>query len=155
MRRVTSLALALALAACGGESADVEATPETTPAPAAATPSAPAARAEIVMPGEGAEVRGEVPITLGAEGVVVEAASGTRDEGRGHHHLFVDTDLSPAGEPIPAGVPGIIHIGTGASEYVLTDLAPGPHRIIAMLAYGDHVPMEGVATDTLNIVVMP
>ena len=154
MRRFTSIPLVLALAACGGgEPADTEA-PSAAPTPPPAAP-APTGRVEIVMPGDGAEVSGEVPIMLSAEGVVVEAASGTRDPGRGHHHLFIDTDLSPPGEPIPAGVPGIIHIGTGASEYVLTDLAPGEHTIIAVLAHGDHVPMEGVATDTLRIVVRP
>ena len=153
MRILAPLALSFTLIACGGEeAADAPATGGD--APAALAP-APMPRAEIVMPSDGAEASGEVSITLRAEGVIVEAASGTRDPGRGHHHLFLDTDLSPPGEPIPAGVPGIIHIGTGAEEYVLTDLTAGEHTIIAVLAHGDHVPMEGVATDTLRITVVP
>ena len=153
MRSLASFTLVLTLAACGGgETAEAEsAAAESATPPTESTVQ----RVEIVMPGDGAEVQGEVPIVLRADGVVVEAASGAREPGRGHHHLFVDTDLTPAGEPIPGGVPGIIHIGTGAGEHVLTGLAPGEHRIIAVLAHGDHVPMEGVATDTLMIVVRP
>lgn len=119
----------------------------------AACSGEPAPRAVIVLPAEGDTLGPDVRVALGAEGVEVVAADGQRMAGRGHHHLFIDTDLSPPGAPIPAGVPGIVHIGTGASESSVPGLAPGEHRIIAVLAYGDHVPMEGVATDTVRVVV--
>lgn len=109
----------------------------------------------MVQPAEGDSVGSEVRVVLRAEGVEVVAADGQRVEGRGHHHLFIDTDPTPPGAVIPAGVPGIVHIGTGAGEWTITGLAPGEHRLIAVLAYGDHVPMEGVATDTVRVVVRP
>jgi hypothetical protein len=112
-----------------------------------------AARAKILQPADGDTVGTEVRIVLGADGVDVVAADGQRTAGRGHHHLFIDTDPMPPGAMIPAGVPGIVHIGTGADEYTVAGLAPGEHRIIAVLAYGNHVPMEGVATDTVRVVV--
>ncbi|MBI2401141.1 MAG: DUF4399 domain-containing protein [Gemmatimonadetes bacterium] len=121
-----------AVAACGGE---------------------PAARAVILQPADGDTLGSDVRVLLGAEGVEVVPADGQRVAGRGHHHLFIDTDPSPPGAAIPAGVPGIVHLGTGAGEWTVPGLAPGEHRIIAVLAYGDHVPMEGVATDTVRVVV--
>lgn len=113
----------------------------------------PASRALMLQPADGDTLGPDVRVVLGAEGVEVVAADGQRVAGRGHHHLFIDTDPTPPGTVIPAGVPGIVHLGTGASEWTIAGLAPGEHRMIAVLAYGDHVPMEGVATDTVRVVV--
>ncbi|MBI3983207.1 MAG: DUF4399 domain-containing protein [Gemmatimonadetes bacterium] len=107
----------------------------------------------ILQPATGDTVGAEVRVILGAEGVEVAAADGQRVATRGHHHLFIDADVTPGDAVIPAGVPGIVHIGTGASEATVSGLAPGQHRIIAVLAYGNHVPMEGVGTDTVVVVV--
>jgi len=129
------------IAACAGE----------RPAPEQ-PPAAPSAR--ILQPADGdTVVSPDVHVMLGVEGVQVVAATGQRVEGQGHHHLFVDRDLTPPDSVIPAGVAGIVHIGTGATEYTLSGLAPGAHRIIAVLAYGNHVPMAGVASDTVRVVV--
>lgn len=118
----------------------------------AACSETPSRRAVMLQPADGDTLDPEVRVVLGAEGLEVAAADGQRVEGRGHHHLFIDADPTPADSVIPAGVPGVVHIGTGAGEWTLT-LAPGQHRIIAVLAYGNHVPMEGVATDTVRVVV--
>ncbi|HXV86951.1 MAG TPA: DUF4399 domain-containing protein [Gemmatimonadales bacterium] len=132
---------ALGLVACRAEQADRQ------------TASAPSSRAVIVQPAAGDTVGPDVTVMLGAEGVQVMAADGQRVEGQGHHHLFIDVDLTPMDSVIPAGVAGIVHIGTGASESTVTGLRPGSHRIIAVLAYGNHLPMQGVATDTVTVVV--
>jgi hypothetical protein len=121
--------------------------------PSAETPTTPSSRALILSPADGDTVPPDVLVRLGAELVEVVPADGQRTPGRGHHHLFIDADPSPAGDPIPAGVPGVVHLGTGVSEYAIQGLTPGRHRIIAVLAYGDHVPMDGVATDTVHVVV--
>jgi hypothetical protein len=46
-----------------------------------------------------------------------------------------------------------VHLGTGTSEYTVASLAPGRHRIIAVFASGDHVPMPSVARDTVTVIV--
>lgn len=143
--RVVSLASIAALAACGGEEG-ADRGREAAPAEAP--------RAEIVQPADSDTVIGpELHVMLRASGVIVEPALGERVEGRGHHHLFVDKDVTPPGEAIPKQVDGVIHLGTGAEEFTVKGLRAGKHRMIAVLAYGDHVPMEGVATDTVHLVV--
>ncbi len=111
-----------------------------------------ASRAEILAPADGDSVTLPFTVRLAAHGIEIVAATGVREEGRGHHHLLVDVDPPAPGAPLPAAT-GFIHLGTGAVERVLDSLPPGPHRIIAVLAYGDHVPMAAVATDTVRIVV--
>ncbi len=134
------------LAACGGERAAERATAE-------AGEEALLGRVEIVEPADGDTVGPEARLVLRAEGVVVEPAQGERVAGRGHHHIFLDTEVTPASEPIPKQVEGIIHLGTGASQFTVKGLTPGEHRLIAVLAYGDHVAMERVAADTVRVVV--
>lgn len=113
------------------------------------------AAVEILRPSSGDTLGPDVLVVLRAHGVEVEPALGEKLAGSGHHHLFVDVDVTPEGEPIPKQTEGIIHLGTGAGNFTVKGLAPGEHRIIAVLAYGDHVPMEGVAQDTVRIVVRP
>ncbi|HEX7049304.1 MAG TPA: DUF4399 domain-containing protein [Longimicrobiales bacterium] len=145
LRRPTMLLMALTAAACAADSP-----PDQT---AEGGDAMQTARIEVVEPAADAVVGPDVHVTFNAVGVEVEPATGTRMAGHGHIHLFIDHDLTPAGEPIPAGVDGIVHLGTGATDYSITGLAPGEHRLIAVLGYGDHVPMEDVATDTVRIVV--
>ncbi len=114
--------------------------------------AAEAARVEILSPASGDTVSLPVTLRLSASGIAIVAASGVREEGRAHHHLLVNADHSPEGQPIPAGN-GYIHLGSGASEWVLDSLPAGTHRIMARLAWGDHVPVAGAATDTILIVV--
>ncbi len=110
------------------------------------------ARVEILSPASGDTVSLPVTLQLRASGIAIVAATGVREEGRAHHHLLVDADHSPDGQPIPTGN-GYIHLGSGASEWVVDSLPAGTHRIIARLAWGDHVPVAGSATDTITIVV--
>jgi len=109
-------------------------------------------RVEIVAPAEGDSVSQPFTVRLLAHGAEVVPASGIREEGRGHHHLVIDADLPSPDLALPTDR-GFIHMGTGAAERVIDSLAPGPHRIIAVLGFGDHVPLPTVATDTINIVV--
>jgi hypothetical protein len=61
--------------------------------------------------------------------------------------LFLDADPSPAHQPIPSG-PGIVHLGGGQTEYVFEDVAPGRHRLIAVLGDLKHIPVEAARADT-------
>jgi len=130
------LAAALLLAACSERSA---------PPPAAAAE-------RILSPSEGDTVAADFVVRLGITGARVVPATGTRVEGEGHHHVYVDVDLTPADSAIPKA-DGVYHLGSGADSLALQGVAPGPHRLIARFAYGDHVPMATVATDTVWIVV--
>ncbi len=120
---------------------------------AACSPAAPAAPEGVsfVSPADNAVVGDTFVVRLSAEGLNIVPATGTPVAGEGHHHIFVDIDPTPDSIPIPKG-DGIYHIGTGADSLVLS-LPPGPHRLIAVPATGDHVPIKGATRDTVNIEV--
>ena len=107
----------------------------------------------MVEPADGAVAEGpDVLVVLEASGVEIAPASDER-EGTAHHHLFVDREVTPLADTIPAGVTGILHMGRGQSEFLLQDLAAGEHVVIAVLADRDHVPLPGAATDTIRFTV--
>ncbi|OLC74370.1 MAG: hypothetical protein AUH78_11225 [Gemmatimonadetes bacterium 13_1_40CM_4_69_8] len=110
------------------------------------------AKVKITAPPNGATVSGPVKITLVATGVEIVPATIERP-GTGHHHLFVDRDVTPVNDTIPRGVTGIIHLGRGQTEFVLDSLKPGPHRVIAVVADWNHVPLKPLVVDTLRFTV--
>jgi len=110
------------------------------------------AKVKIVAPANGATVSGPVKVILQATGVEIVAATVERP-GTGHHHLFVDHDLTPADDTIPRGVTGILHLGRGQTEFVLDSLGPGPHRVIAVVANWKHVPLKPLVVDTVRFTV--
>jgi hypothetical protein len=123
-------------------------------APAPKSSGTPAARVRIVAPDEGSTVSVPFVIRLEAEGIAVAPADGQRTPGQGHHHLFFDADVTPGDSVIPKTAQ-IIHLGSGATEFTVEALEPGPHRIIAIFADGAHIPLASVVPDTLNVVVAP
>lgn len=146
----TSVAATLAfVAACGGEPASDAEPP--TPGPTSSLEST--ASVTIVEPGQGAEIAGDsVMVRLEAAGVRIVPAGDTTS-GTGHHHLYLDEDLGEPDTMVPT-VPGrVIHLGTGAAEYVFTDVPAGEHRLIAVVADGMHVPLQPWVTDTVVFVV--
>lgn len=153
MRKLLTPALTgliLAAAACGGD------TPEPADAPevrGAVEPTRATATVTILEPAEGAEVQGpNVFVRLTAEGVEIVPA-GEIVPGTGHHHLYLDADLTDGSVPVPT-VPGqIIHLGTGVSEYTFEGVTPGTHRLIAVVADGIHVPLQPWVVDTVTFTV--
>ena len=128
--------------ASGGQSTAASATPATT------------AAVMITSPAKGATTGKDVVVTLHSQGVTIAKADGKKVEGVGHHHLFLDTTPTPDNAVIPPNSAKIVHIGTGDSTYTFKGLAAGPHRIIAVIGYGDHTPMLG-RTDTVDFTVKP
>lgn len=121
----------------------------------AACADAEPASVQIVEPADGAMLTdGNVRVVLEAGGVEIAPASDER-EGTAHHHLFVNRDATPLLDTIPAGVLGILHLGRGQTEFVLEELEPGEHRVIALLADRSHVPLEPAAADTVRFAVQP
>lgn len=114
-----------------------------------------AARVYIVEPADGTVVTSrDVRVVLAAVGVEIAPASEERS-GTAHHHLFIDRTLTPPGDTIPSGVTGIVHLGRGQTEFVIQGLAPGTHRVIAVLADWAHRPLDPLATDTIEFTVRP
>lgn len=163
MRRIFAssplvLALTLALGACGPASDAPANDPAHDDAEAmggteASAEASAAGDVRITSPAQGATVEGpEVTVTLDALSVEIVPAGDTTG-GTGHHHLYLDADLTPAGEPVPS-VPGsIIHMGDGSSTYTFTEVAPGEHRLIAVVADGVHVPLQPWVVDTVTFTV--
>lgn len=147
MTRFAAVAMSVALVGCGGDSGDQarDAAPEVEAAPAAGTVT-------IVEPADGAVLDpGPVLFVLETDGVEIVAA-GNMDAGTGHHHLIVDADVDWA-LPIPNDVGVHYHMGQAETEYTLTDLTPGEHRIIAVVADGVHIPLDPPVSDTITVVV--
>lgn len=109
---------------------------------------------EILEPRDGAALVGpNVRVTLGATGIEIAPASEERP-GTAHHHLFIDRDPTPRADTIPSGRPGIIHLGRGQTDFMIMGMARGSHRVIAVLADRDHVPLEPSRTDTVRITIV-
>lgn len=144
------LAAGLTLAACSDEPADDTA---ETAAPPAPEPAEMVATVNIVSPAEGDTVDGPaVTVQLATDGVRIVLAGDTTT-GTGHHHLYLDDDLTPADQPVPT-VPGsIIHMGDGSTEYTFEDVPAGEHRLIAVVGDGVHVPLQPWVVDTVTFTV--
>ena len=109
----------------------------------------------IATPTEGETLPGPaVHVTLGALNVEIGPVAENRP-GAAHYHLYLDLDVTPLDEPVPQGVDGIVHLGGGQAEFHFDSLAPGPHRLIAVLGDNTHVPLARARTDTVNFVVGP
>lgn len=107
---------------------------------------------KITEPANGATVMNPVKVCLTAEGVVVEPASKGVNEGKGHHHLLIDTEL-PADLTKPIAKDDThVHMGDGSACKELK-LAPGKHTIRSLFAKGDHVPYNPPLTSTVEVTV--
>ena len=151
---LTLLGLALVAPACGGADEDAgQAAPETPAGGAAATPAASTRAVTIASPADGATVTGpSVNVVLEISGMNIVPAADTTP-GTGHHHLFLDDEVSPMDQPIPA-VPGrIVHLGTGATTYTFENVPAGAHRLIAVVADARHIPLSPPVVDTIRFTV--
>jgi len=152
MRDSTGVAFALCvfLAACGGGDA-----PQADVAGMAADQDTMAMSGEpigtvtITDPSSSADIMGNsLTVHLTVSGFPIVQA-GDMTPGTGHHHLFLDADVTSPNEPIPT-VPGsIVHMGNGASEYTFENVPAGQHRLIAVVADGAHVPLRPWVVDTV------
>ena len=143
-KNVPPLLLLSALATgCGAPADEQEAAPES----AAAAPSV-----TILAPADGS-FQEERDVTVWLRSTVPIVPAGDMTPGTGHHHLYLDADLGDTSAPVPT-VPGsIVHMGDASSEYVFENVSSGPHRLIAVVADGAHVPLQPLVVDTVDFVV--
>ncbi|MEX2467379.1 MAG: DUF4399 domain-containing protein [Gemmatimonadota bacterium] len=144
-----SLILVMTAAACGDATPDDDAA--TTGEPSAS--EAPIGTVSILEPADGAVVEGgTVTVRLSVDGVpIVEAGDMTL--GTGHHHLYLDADLTPADQPVPTVEGSIVHMGDASADYTFENVAPGEHRLIAVVADGAHFPLQPWVVDTIMFTV--
>jgi hypothetical protein len=109
----------------------------------------------ILEPADGAVIQAaSVRVVLGASGIEIAPADQERPR-TGHHHIYVDRELTPDGEVMPQGEAGLIHLGRAQTEHTIEGLAPGEHVIIARLGDWQHVPVPAAATDTVRFTLAP
>jgi hypothetical protein len=105
----------------------------------AQTPSPAGAVVYFINLKDGDTVTSPFKIQFGLSGMGV-APVGVQTPNTGHHHLIIDTQLSPEQlkQPIPADDQHR-HFGGGQTETVLT-LPPGPHTLQLVLGDWSHIP---------------
>jgi hypothetical protein len=107
----------------------------------AETPSPPGAAAYFINLKDGDTVRSPFKVQFGLIGMGI-APAGSQNPNTGHHHLLIDTQLSPdqMKQPIPVDAQHR-HFGGGQTEVMLT-LPPGQHTLQLLLGDGTHTPHE-------------
>ena len=104
----------------------------------------------ISKPLNGATVTSPVKVCMVVNGVTVEPAKKGVNDGKGHHHILVDTDLpKDLGQGIGKDAQHI-HMGDG-SICKNVKLDAGTHVIRALFAKGNHVPYNPPITATVII----
>ena len=118
------------------------------------TPAPPGAAVYIISPKDGDTVTGPFKVQFGLTGMGV-APAGVEKPNTGHHHLIIDTTLSPQElkEPIASDAHHI-HYGGGQTEAMVT-LPPGQHTLQLVLGDWTHIPfnpplMSSVVTVTVK-----
>ncbi len=86
---------------------------------------------------DGQTVPTKFTVHFGLRGMGV-APAGSDKENSGHHHLLIDTELPPLGQPIPSDF-NHLHFGAGQTEAELT-LPPGDHTLQLLLGDKGHIP---------------
>jgi len=102
---------------------------------------------KIIQPANNEELTSPVKICMEVTGVVVEQAKKGVNEGRGHHHLLLNSLPADLSQPIGKQE---IHMGDG-SKCKSLKFVPGRHVIYAVFAYGNHVPYDPLITDRIII----
>lgn len=123
------------------------------PAAQAQLPSTPGAKVFFVNLKDGEHVKSPFKIEFGLTGMTL-AKAGYPRSGTGHHHLLIDTTITPADltDPIPADAQHI-HFGGADTETMLT-LPPGRHTLQLLLADWRHVALTPpVMSEKITVVV--
>lgn len=107
---------------------------------AAGAPSPENAQVYFIWPQNGTVIHGgKFWVRMGLRNMGV-APKGVDRLHTGHHHLLIDTDLPPMGEPIPSDR-NHLHFGAGETE-ARVELPPGKHTLQLLLGDQDHKPHD-------------
>ena len=111
------------------------------PAALAETAAPPGASVYFINLKDGDTVTGPFKVQFGLSGMGV-APAGVEKANTGHHHLLIDTTLSPEElkQPIASDAKHL-HFGGGQTETVVT-LPPGQHTLQLVLGDWTHIPFN-------------
>jgi hypothetical protein len=116
-----------------------------------ANPAPAGAKAYIIEPKDGAEVKSPVKVVFGLSGMGI-APAGTQFENSGHHHLLVDDPPVEYARPLPTS-DQVIHFGKGQTETTI-ELKPGKHTLQLLLGDWKHQPHNpAVQSEKITITV--
>ena len=106
----------------------------------------------ITTPATLSNVSSPLKVCMATKGYTVEPAKNGVNPGKGHHHLLIDV-------PIPSDLSkrigkdeNHVHMGDGSKCKTLS-LSKGQHTITALLAQGNHVPLNPVVSDAVTVTV--
>jgi hypothetical protein len=105
----------------------------------AQTPSPAGAKVTIINLKDGATVTSPFLVQFGLSGMGV-APAGVEKPNTGHHHLMIDTTLTP--EQMNGAIPADathVHFGAGQTEAMVT-LPSGKHTLQLVLGDWSHIP---------------
>jgi len=100
---------------------------------------------------DGQIVTSPLTVEFGVEGMEVVAA-GLVEDNKGHHHLLIDHDFTPAGVVVPPGDSTRLHFGKGQLSTQI-NLAPGNHKLTMQFANGVHMSYGEKMSATINVSV--
>mgnify|MGYP000045608528 CR=1 FL=1 len=103
------------------------------------TPRPEKARVYFITPKAAEKLKSPVVVRFGLEQMGV-APAGVAQANTGHHHLIIDSELPPAGLPVPKS-DKYLHFGGGQTEISL-ELTPGKHTLQLLLGDHNHVPHD-------------
>jgi len=122
-------------------------------AAAAQTPSPPGAKVYFINLKDGQELTSPFLVQFGLSGMGV-APAGVQKPNTGHHHLLIDTAMSP--DQLQAPIPmddTHKHFGNGQTEATIT-LPPGKHTLQLLLGDWSHIPhVPPVMSDVITVTV--
>ena len=101
---------------------------------------------------DGATLKSPFKVEMGVQGKTVHVANEqVDDKAAGHHHLLINSDFIPEGQPIPADEKHI-HYGKGQTDAEVT-LTPGKYKLTLQFADGAHRSYGQAWSKTINVQV--
>ncbi len=108
---------------------------------------------DFLSPKDGDKLTNPIKVKMLVKKFKLRAAGeDSEDKTSGHHHILINTEAIPEGQPIPADDKHL-HYGKAQSEAELT-LPPGEHTLTLQFADGAHRSYGPKLSKTIKITVL-
>lgn len=107
---------------------------------------------DFLSPKNGDKVKNPVTVKMNVNGLKVRpAGEDPNDKNSGHHHLLIDMDSIPEGQPIPSDEKHL-HYGKAQTETTVK-LPAGEHKLTLQFADGAHRSYGPKMSKTIKVIV--